>query len=387
MARNIITGIDIGTHTTRVVVTEFVKGRVIPRIIGVGSSETKGLRHGYIINHADTARSIAQAIKSAEKNARVPIKSAYLSIGGISLESIVSNGQTIISRADSEVTELDVKNVLAVSKENAGDLANKRILDIIPLKYKLDGKDVLTQNPEGMQGARLEVKTLFITCLEQHFADLVHIVENIGVETEDVIASPIAASLVALTKKQRAVGCVLANIGAETVSIVVFEDDIPTSVKVFPIGSTDITNDIALGFSIPLEEAERLKKGDSRETFPKKKLDEIIEARLSDIFELIELHLKKIGRNGLLPAGIIITGGGAGVSTIADLAKATLNLPSTNPQTSALANQKDRIADSSWFVAYGLSIYGANQERNPQVILPIGGIKKKVLSWFKQLLP
>jgi len=387
MAQNITTGIDVGTHTTRVVVTEYVKGHVIPRIIGVGSSETRGLRHGYIINHADATRSIAQAVKAAEKTAKVPIKTAYLSIGGISLESTVSTGQTIISRADSEITELDVKNVLSASKENAGDLANKRIIDTIPLKYTLDGKEVLTQDPEGMQGVKLEVKTLFVTCLEQHFTDLVHVVENVGVEAEDVVASPIAASLVALNKKQRAVGCVLANIGSETVSIVVFEDDIPTSIRVFPIGSTDITNDIALGFRIPLEEAERLKKGDSREAYSKKKLDEIIEARLSDIFELIELHLKKVGRNGLLPAGIIITGGGAGVSTIADLAKATLNLPSTTPQTSALTNQKERIQDSSWFVAYGLCIYGANQERNPQIILPLGGIKRKALSWIKQLLP
>jgi len=322
MARNIITGIDVGTHTTRVVIAEHVKGRIIPRIIGVGSSETKGLRHGYIINHADATRSIAQAVKLAEKNSKVQIKNAYLSIGGISLESTIAKGQTIISRADSEITDLDIKNVISASKENAGSLANKRIIDTIPLKYTLDGNDVLTQNPEGMQGVKLEVKTLFIANLEQHFTDLVHVVENIGIEVEDVIAAPIAASLVALTKKQRAVGCVLANIGAETVSVIVFEDDTPTSLRVFPIGSTDITNDIALGFRIPLEEAERLKRGDSHESYPKKKLDEIIEARLSDIFELIELHLKKVGRNGLLPAGIIITGGGAGVSTIADLAKA-----------------------------------------------------------------
>jgi len=387
MARNIITGIDVGTHTTRVVIAEHVKGRIIPRIIGVGSSETKGLRHGYIINHADATRSIAQAVKLAEKNSKVQIKNAYLSIGGISLESTIAKGQTIISRADSEITDLDIKNVISASKENAGSLANKRIIDTIPLKYTLDGNDVLTQNPEGMQGVKLEVKTLFIANLEQHFTDLVHVVENIGIEVEDVIAAPIAASLVALTKKQRAVGCVLANIGAETVSVIVFEDDTPTSLRVFPIGSTDITNDIALGFRIPLEEAERLKRGDSHESYPKKKLDEIIEARLSDIFELIELHLKKVGRNGLLPAGIIITGGGAGVSTIADLAKATLNLPSATPQTSALANQKERIQDSSWFVAYGLCIYGANQERNPRVLLPIGGMKKKMLSWIKQLLP
>ena len=353
MSRNITVGIDVGTRSTRVVVAEYVKGAPRPVILGVGSSQSFGLRHGYIINKKDAIKSIKSAVRAAERSAKIKIKSAYLSIGGISLESSVSNGSVIISRADGEVTDLDIEKAIDVSRENLNNTANKKILDTIPVKYKIDGKEIFGR-PQGMVGSKLDVKTLFITCLEQHIDDLVSTVEDAGIEVEDIVATPIVASLVALTKKQRTVGCLLANIGAETVVVSVFEDDVPISLQVFPIGSTDITNDIALGLQVPLDEAEQIKIDNKSGIHSKRKLDEIIEARLSDIFELIEAHLKKIKRSGLLPGGIIITGGGAGISTIEDFAKAALKLPSKIATLDSVNNHTGQIKDSSWFVAYGL---------------------------------
>lgn len=387
MARNIITGIDVGTHTIRVVVSELVRGNGAPHIIGTGLAESKGLRHGYIVNERDAVESIGTAIRTAQKSSGVTIKNAYLSIGGISLESLASNGTTVISRADSEVTDLDVEKILKSSEDNLPNIQNKKIIDTIPVTFKLDGKEVLGK-PQGMKGTKLEVKTLFITCLEQHLNDLVHAVEEAGVDVIDYVAAPIAASLIALSKKQRVVGCVLVNIGAETVSLVVFDDDTPISLQVFPIGSTDITNDIALGLRIPLEEAERLKLGSLSDNHSKKKLDEIIEARLSDIFDLVEAHLKKIGRNELLPAGVIITGGGAGIGTIEDLARAALKLPSKIAAPLLLTNQKGQIRDSSWFVAYGLCVYGF-MDRRPSRGSSIGSspLWNTVKGWLKELMP
>jgi len=148
--------------------------------------------------------------------------------------------------------------------------------------------------PQGMRGTKLEVESLFITTFEQHLNDLVTAIENTGIAVEDIMASSLAASFVMLTKAQKRAGCVLANIGAETVSIVVFENSTPISIKVFPLGSNDITNDIALGLKIPLEEAEKIKRGGmSSANYSKRKLDEIIAARLTDIFELIQAHLKR----------------------------------------------------------------------------------------------
>ncbi|MFC1734462.1 cell division FtsA domain-containing protein, partial [candidate division KSB1 bacterium] len=164
--------------------------------------------------------------------------------------------------------------------------------------------------------------------------------------------------------------------------------NIPISLKVFPIGSTDITNDIALGLKVSLEEAEQIKKGAITSTeYPKKKLDEIVVARLSDIFELIENHLKKIGKNGLLPAGIIMTGGGSGITTIEDLARAALKLPSKLATPRFGENAK--IKDASWAVAYGLCIWGltADEDESPvgiQLAQKTGG---NFIQWVKQFLP
>ena len=383
MARNIITGIDIGTSATRVVMAEYTKGKNTPNILGIGVAQSRGLKHGYIVNKEDAVKSIKRALRLAEKSARTKIKSAFLSIGGISLEAQSADGVSVISRANEEVNDLDIGRAMSASEENLTGIANKKILHSIPVKFKLDGHEVLG-NPDGMKGSKLEIKTLFFTCLEQHLNDLVNTVEEAGVEVEDVIAAPLAASLVALTKKQRTVGCALANIGAETVSISVFEDSMPISLQVFPIGSTDITNDIALGFKISLDEAEELKvKGP--DGYPKRKLDEIIEARLSDIFELIEVHLKKIGRNGLLPAGIILTGGGAGVGEIESMAKSNLKLPSQ--VATPVANGNGQLRDSSWFVAYGLCIYGFGEARNSKQIKAIKNAGRSIIDWFKQFMP
>lgn len=382
MRKNIVAGIDVGTNTTRVVVVELSKETGAPRIIGTGSAESRGLRSGYVVNGPEATRSIAAALAEAEEEAQVRIKSVFLSIGGISLEAVTNQESIMISRADGEVTELDVEKVIASSQEKA-QLVNKQVIETIPINFKLDGKEVLGR-PVGMKGTKLEVKTLFITALAQHVNDLVQATEDAGVEVEDVIPAPIAASLIALTKRQRTVGCLLANIGAETVSIAIFEEDIPISLEVFPIGSGDITNDIALGFQVPLEEAEDMKKR-GVQSYERKKLEEIIEARLTDIFELIEAHLKKVGRNGLLPAGIILTGGGAGISTIEDFAKGTLMLPSKIAHLPL--HGSETIQDSSWFVAYGLCIFGLNQSRDSHTSQKMRSYGKNMISWFKQLLP
>ncbi len=393
MARNITAGIDIGTYQVKVVVAELVKenGKNVTRILGTGLAESKGLRHGYIINGADVTASIQTAVRLAEKTSGVKINKAFVAIGGIGLSGVIGTSSIIIGRADLQISELDIEKLSQVCEENlpAALTQNRRILHNIPISYKVDGKAILSKSPLDMKGTKLEVRMLFITCLEQHLNDLLESVDEAGVEVIDCLASPIAASFVTLTKQQKMAGCVLTNIGAETISIVVFENNIPISLEVFPIGSTDITNDIALGLRIPLEEAENLKIGSlGSNTFSKKKLDEIISARLTDMFELIENHLKKIGRNGLLPAGIFITGGGGGIGSIEELAKVALKLPS-RIATLTFGDQKSNIKDSTWAVAYGLCTLGFSKEE--RVNLGLGNTIKKsgveIFGWLQQFLP
>jgi len=387
MAKNISVGIDIGTYQIKVAVAVRTKDNPHPKIIGKGYAESRGLRYGYIINGADVTRSLKKALAQAEQTSGIKIKEAYVSIGGISLDALRSRGSTIISRGDNEITNLDVEKAVDASEESipTQSIINKKILTAVPISYTIDGHEILGR-PVGMKGIKFEAETLFVMCLEQHLNDLVQSVEDAGVKVQDVVASPLAASLVTLTNAQKIAGVVLANIGSETVSIVVFENNIPVSLKVFSIGAADITNDIALGLKIPLEEAEQIKLGGITSTdVSRKKLDEIVGARLTDIFELIDAHLKDIKKNALLPAGIIITGGGSGITTIEDLAKATLRLPSRIAKIQF--NNGNYVQDSSWAVTYGLCILGLSSGVSNSSISIVKNTQKGLSSWIKKLLP
>jgi cell division protein FtsA len=246
------------------------------------------------------------------------------------------------------------------------------------------------RSASGLKGVRLAVETLFITCQERHVHDLVTAVEDAGLEVEDVVAAPLAASFIALSKLQKRVGCVLANIGAETLSIIVFEDNTPTSIKVFPVGASDITNDLALGLRISPEEAEGLKSGAVlNSSYPKKKVEDLIARRVQDMFKLIEAHLKKIGKDELLPAGIILTGGGSAIHTVADLAKAVLRLPSRTASLAEGAAAKMQLRDSSWAVAYGLTVWGFSEGGELEVRETSTFIEmlRSAWKWFKKFLP
>ena len=396
MSARITTGIDVGTYEVRVVVAEHNAENSLPTILGTGRAESKGLRHGYIINTSDVIKSVTLAVRQAEKSSGFKIKRAFISIGGVGLSGTYSQGSAMVSRADQETTDADVEQAIAAAEESIPKslMQNRKIIYSIPVNWKVDGRPVLGRIL-GMKGIKIETKALFVSCIEPHLDDLIEAVEETGVEVIDVVASPIAASFVTLSKSQKIAGCVLANIGAETVSIVVFENNIPISLEVFPIGGSDITNDIALGLKISLEEAESIKLGGVTATsYSKKKLEEIISARLGDIFELIEVHLKKNGKSGLLPAGIIITGGSSSIGLIEELARNYLRLPARIASLNLGNNQsaqagKFQIKDSSWSVAYGLCIIGSLPDEEERLGLKRQGqnIFKKVLKTLKQFLP
>lgn len=387
MIRNISVGIDIGSSITRVVVGEFLKGDKDPKIIGVGEAETKGIRHGYVVNLNEAVNSVKNTINLAEKTSGIKIKRAFISINSITLRGDISSGLAIISKANGEVTNLDINKAIEDSENNLS-LNNKKIIHIFPISFKLDGKEVLGQ-AEGMCGIKLEVKTLFVTCSSQHLEDLLAVISEAGIETIDVIASPIAGSNIALSKRQKIVGSALVNIGSETVSISVFENGSLISLHAFSIGSSDITNDIALGFKIPLERAESFKHGNITLDYSKKKLDEIIAARLTDIFELIENHLRKIKRNELLPAGIVFIGGGANTPRLEELSKTILKLPSKIGTTEMFNNIKTKLRDSSWFTALGLVTSNKDNDNYSKgsLLNIFRDLKNTIKSITKQLLP
>ena len=400
MTRQITVGIDIGTSEVRVIIAEGLieHGHIVPKIIGTGSSESKGVYRGYIASPAEATRSIETAVRRAEKNASVKVKHAYVSFGGIGLGSITTSGSVIISRADLEITERDISLALEAAEAAIPPAVsiNKKIINTVPIEYKIDGQIVWGQ-ALGLKAQKLEVKALFITCLEHHLTSLINTIEMIDIEVIDVVASPVALSFVTLSKKQKRVGCLLVDLGAETMSIVVFENNNLISLEVFPVGSDDISNDIALGLKIPPAEAESMKTGlDRGLTYSKKKLEEIIKARLHRFFELIGAHLKSIGRNALLPAGVIIAGGGATTFDIKNTAENSLKLPSQLAEINFRNTTEEKIKDRAWAVACGLLVVGFNGDsvehslgiRNGFLIKENGMRWGRVIShWISQFLP
>ncbi|MBK5215323.1 MAG: hypothetical protein JJE53_00735 [Candidatus Pacebacteria bacterium] len=382
---NYTCGIDIGTQSTKVVVVGFDKEKKEHIILATGMSITNGVRFGYITNVDAVAESIRKAVNQAENILNIKIRKAYISMGGISLTSVVSTGSVIISKADQEITNLDVLKVLANSEENL-EILNRKIVHIIPLGYKLDSKDIYVR-PEGLKGIRLEVKTLFVTCLKQNMEDLITACALAKIDIEEIIASPIATGSILINNKQKIAGCILVDIGAETVSTCVFENNLPISLSVLSIGSMDITKDIALGLKISLEEAESIKLGSViGGDYSKKKVDEIIEARLGDIFELVGNQLKRLKRNELLPAGIIITGNGSSINNICEIARTQLKLPAKIGIIDSTLYHKLKVRDASWYTALGLALTTSNEFSNNQSNASIGVNLKEIKDFIKSIL-
>ena len=376
-------GIDVGTHTSRLVVVkkESQSPNEFPEIVAVAASESKGLRSGYITNPNAAKETLDNLLSQVKDQADIDIKKANVSIGGISVNSFITTGEAVVSRADGVITQNDIDKAINEASRKI-DLTNRELLHKIPLSYKIDGRESLGR-PLGMKGSKVEARVFFVVCLAQHLTDLIDLFTSAGIVIENVVASPLAAANVALTESQKQNGVMLTNIGAETVSIVVYEHGLPLSLQVFPIGGSDFTKDIALGLKIPVEEAEQIKTGRSVGAYSERKLSEIIEARLKDIFEILEKHLKKIGKDALLPAGIIITGGGSHISQMESLARNALRLPCRMGIPEQLLQQKPRIRDVSWIVSYGLACHKDDKDTDKYKST---GINKEFTSKIKSFL-
>lgn len=361
--RDVYTGIDIGTYHVKVVICAPAENPESPmHIIGTGIASSKGMRHGYIVDVSEARKSIREALDRAQTAAKVRVRSARVGIGGIGLDEIRSSGATSLTASGGVVTDQAIDRAKRESEKMASSkLVNRNVIHTIPLETKIDGQTVLGQ-PHGLQGTKLTTDTLIITMLAQHHDDMLEAVEGAGVEVEGVMASPLAASLVTLTKSQKMAGVCLANIGSETLSVVVFDNDIPVSVKVFPMGASDITNVIALTFQVPLHEAEQLKRGAvSGSDVPQRKMDALVNKKLKEMFTLVNGHLKAIGRQRLLPAGIVITGGGSGLTSTSEIARAVLQLPSQTAQIGLLSRASS--VDATWAVAAGLCRWAYAEDR------------------------
>lgn len=388
--KHIYAGIDIGSATTRVVVCESDQKNIL-RVIGVGEAPTQGLRHGYVVNKYEAQTSLAEAVKAAERACNRKIKNVSITIGGITLSGHTLNRTFTIQKRDGLITESDLHK-LHKSTEIAvvEKYPNRQVLHLNPVEYRLDGRSIMGTPPHGLHGHKLEVRYFAICSLTHHLEDLTEVVQSVGLNVEYVFPSPLATYEFALKPRQRTAGSALVDLGSETTTVSVVENNVMISLEVFPIGSSNITNDIALGFQIPLEEAELVKIGDTEDIrFTRKKIDTIVEARLNDIFELIREHLKKIHKDRTLPGGAVIIGGGSGIATIEDFSRVSLKLPSRVFSPDTVGGSRRFLENSSWFSAYGACQLTARERRTSTEggSFSVKDIFDNAKSFFSQFLP
>jgi cell division protein FtsA len=415
---SIIVGIDIGTSNVRSIIAQQVRGEHLPRVVGVGTTPSFGIRRGSIIDIDEAVKGINTAIENAERMAGIPVKRAIINIGGCDIDFQNSKGVIAIGRADGEVTEDDINRVISEAQVIPLPM-NKEIVHVLPKKYRLDDLDNI-KDPMGMKGVRLEVDALIIESSSTQVKNLSKCVYQAGIEVDDIVLEPLAAAEAVLGKKQKELGVVLINIGGGTTSLAVYEEGELLHVAILPVGAIHITNDVAIGLRTSVEVAEKIKleygsalthdinkkEGIELSQFDSSESDivsryhvcEIIEARLEEIFQLVNGELKKIGKAGLLPSGAVLVGGGAKMAHITELAKEILGLPVQVGFPQGFGGILDKVDDPTFATVAGLVMWNFDQsgefmQGSSRMKMPnlfsngTGQVAIKIKGWFKKFLP
>jgi len=365
----IINSLDIGTSAIRLVTAKCGEDKDL-QIIGVGQAASNGLRKGVVIDIEETVKAINLAKDIVERASGVPVENAYVNLSGSHITANTSKGTIAISRADGEVSKEDVERVIGAAQAISLPL-NREILQVIPRTFSIDGQNNI-KYPVGMNGVRLEVDILILEVSTPILKNLTKCINQAGIDILNFIPSPLAASQAVLNKRQKELGTVLIDLGAGTTSLAVFEEGNILHLSILPIGGAYITNDLAIGLRTSIDVAERVKleyakkdqidlsKFSSEEEgiISKEKIDNIIEARLSEIFTMVNKELKKIDRQKLLPAGVVLVGGGAKMNNIIEMAKEHLSLPARIGCLPDLKSVADEISDPRFATAVGLILYG-----------------------------
>jgi cell division protein FtsA len=373
----VIVGIDVGTTKICVLVGELDRDGKL-NIVGVGTCPSQGLRRGVVVNIEETVTSIAAALDRAERLSGKKIVTAYVGIAGSHIDSENSKGFVAISPSHRDIVQNDISRAIEVARAIAIP-ANREVIHVIPRGYVVDGQEGI-KNPIGMSGFRLEVETHIITGAVSSIHNLIKCVHKAHVEIEDLVLEPLASSEAVLADGETDLGVVLVDIGGGTTDIAVFSDGAIWQTVVLPIGGNLITSDIAIGLRLPTGVAEELKityghcdpstiddddmidltqfMPDCNDLVPRKLLAEIIQARVEELFNMVHEEIKKSGYDGLLPAGIVITGGTAELPGIVELAGQTLDLPARMGSPLGLHGLADSISRPAYATAVGLLLWG-----------------------------
>lgn len=384
----IIAGLDVGSTAVRIAIGQVVESgeKKGLHIIGAAEVPSEGVHRGIVTSIEDTVSSISACLEKAEQMTGVPIERVWVGISGNHIIAEESKGVIAVSKPDGEISEEEIERAIEASRTVATPL-NYEILHVIPKSYTVDGQ-VGIKDPVGMNGVRLEVDALIIQGLASQIKNLTKAVYRTGLEIDDLVLSILANAEAVVTDRQKDLGTAVINLGGATTSVIIFEEGDILDVVVLPIGSEHISADLAIGLRTSIDVAERLKLehgtavpkdfgkkeeidlydlgSPEHETASLKFAGEIIEARVEEILDKVEEVFKKIGRSGSLPAGVVLTGGGAKLRGLVEITKRKLRLPATLGYPLNITSVTDKVNDLGFTTAIGLVKWGLMEKNSVQ---------------------
>lgn len=398
---------DLGTQKVAVVIAESDETGQIS-ITGVGEAPSEGLRKGVVVNIDRTVQAIQEALVAAERMAGTQAQQVLVSIGGAHLQSQTSRGVVAVTGANHEIAAGDVARAIEAAKA-VSVASDRQIIHVLPRAFTVDGQDGVKE-AEGMTGRRLEVETHIVTGAQTFVQNVIKCVHAANLDVEDVVCQGLASGEGVLTDNEIDLGVCLLDIGAGTTDVVVYNEGSALHLGVLPVGGNHVTNDIAIGLRTSLDDAENLKlnyghalaqvipheerievrqAGAERPSAaPRRYLAEIIGPRMREIFQLARDQVRRSGYDGLLPAGVVVTGGGARLLGTTDAAQAIFDSGVRLGLPAGVGGLADRAGGPSFSAAVGLVKWGGAtgprvdevaEEREPV----LAGAFQRTARWFR----
>ncbi|NOZ28762.1 MAG: cell division protein FtsA [Chloroflexi bacterium] len=400
----LIAGLDVGTTKICAVIGE-VDDEDRVHILGVGEVRSRGMRRGVVVNIAEATAAIGEAIEEAERAAQMPMQSAYVGISGAHIAATPSRGVVAVGRGRG-ITVDDVERALEAARSIAIP-HNREIIHTIARSFTVDDQEGV-HDPIGMIAYRLEVDAQVITGASSSVQNLIRCVQAHGVEIDDLVLQPLASGQAVLTNAEQEMGVALADIGGGTTDIAIFLEGALWHTVVLDVGGNHMTQDVAVGLRTPFETAEELKVrygnvlpdrvaadeeltaalfGDNgAQSVSRRFLAQILQARAEEILELILREVKRSGYDGLLPAGVVLTGGAAQTMGLRDLSRDVLQLPVRIGVPNGFGGAQ--LANPAYATAVGLIIWGLRQRRTrPFRRTATSPLLDRIITWLRTLLP
>ena len=406
----VLVGIDAGTTKVTTLIGEVARSGDV-NIIGYGIGPSAGMKKGMVANIDQTVNSIATSIEKAERLSGYKISSAFVGVGGSHITSQNSRGVVAVSGHKREVSREDVGRATDAAKAVQVP-SNRELLHVIPRGFIVDGQDGI-KDPLGMSAVRLEVETHIVAGAATSVQNLSKCITQANVQIDELVINSIAAAEAVLTETEKDLGVLVADIGGGTTDIAIFADGAIYHSAVLPVGGINVTNDVAIGLRTSLDLAEEIKirhgtanlaevqpeellnvavlgEGDGQ-TIQRKRLSEVIEARMGEIYQLIHEEVKRSGHGGMLPAGAVLTGGGARLSGAAELAREVLQMPVRIGAPQGVGGLMDQLGNPAFATPIGLLVWGANHlGAEPIGFTPtpsLAGGVGRVVDWVRGLFP